>query len=75
MNPHAPVTQGTFAARLRELRQQRKWSQATLAAWSEMSTNHLAYLEQGSGEPSLYTLRKLAGALGISISQLTEGVK
>jgi transcriptional regulator with XRE-family HTH domain len=68
----APV--GTFAARLRHLRTERGWSQATLAGLADMSTKHLAYLEHGYGEPQVYTMRKIAAALGISMSKLMEGV-
>ena len=74
MTTRTQAPTGTFAARLRHLRTERGWSQATLAAWADMSTKHLAYLEQGYGEPQVYTMRKLAAALGISMSKLMEGV-
>jgi transcriptional regulator with XRE-family HTH domain len=74
MTTRTQAPTGTFAARLRHLRTERGWSQATLAAWADMHTNHLVYLEKGYGEPSLYTMRKIAAALGISMSKLMEGV-
>lgn len=68
------VSGNTFAARLRELRHERDWSQARLADATAMSTNHIAYLELGHGEPSMETLRRLSAAFGMTMSELIAGV-
>lgn len=63
-----------FAARLKSLRHTRCWSQAALALRAGISTNHVAYLERGVSEPSMYTLRKIAAAFDMSMSEFLEGV-
>lgn len=74
MTTYTHITVLPFAARLKDLRHTRHWSQLTLAQRADMSANHIAYLERGVSEPSMYTLRKLAAAFGISMSELLQGV-
>lgn len=56
------------ASRLRELREARGISMRTLAAQSGLSANALSMIERGKTSPSVSTLYKLAGALGVSIT-------
>ena len=64
----------TFATRLRSLRHKRHWSQSGLGIRANMTTNHIQYLERGGGEPNMNSLRRLAAAFDMTISQLLEGV-
>ncbi len=64
----------TFGTRLCSLRRQRRWSQLQLGIRADMSANHIHYLEHSVGEPNLATLRRVATAFGITLSQLLEGV-
>lgn len=64
----------TFANRIRGLRSERGWSQARLALEAGMTPNHVTYLETGNGEPGMETLRRLAFAFGMTMSELIEGV-
>jgi ribosome-binding protein aMBF1 (putative translation factor) len=54
------------------LRLRRGWSQQTLAKAAGMKQPHIARLEGGRHDPSLNTMRRLAGALGISIEELVR---
>jgi transcriptional regulator with XRE-family HTH domain len=56
------------SARLRELREARGVSMRTLATRSGLSANALSMIERGKTSPSVSTLYKLAGALGVSIT-------
>lgn len=64
-----------FAARLRDLREQYALTQAALASLSGLAEGHLQHLEAGRGEPTMHTLRRLARAFEMSISQLLENVE
>lgn len=54
--------------RLRELRQERGMSMRSLARASSLSTNALSMIERGRTSPSVSTLVKIAGALGVPIT-------
>lgn len=56
------------ATRLRELREAGGVSMRTLAARSGLSANALSMIERGRTSPSVSTLYKLAGALGVPIT-------
>ena len=70
----AEPIQVRFGRRLRELRTVRKWSQEELAFRSGLHRTYISSVERGQRNVSLEALEKLAGALGISLSQLLEGV-
>lgn len=58
--------------RLTELRLKRKLSQRALATKAHMSQAYLCRIETGTVDPSLSTLKRLAEALGVSISELVK---
>ncbi len=58
--------------RIRELRNLKGVSQATLAVTAGMDPATLNRLEQGKGNPNLKTLEKLANALGVGVVDLLE---
>lgn len=49
---------------LRQLRQDKGWSQTNLSERTGIKIGHISKLEQGEGDPKLSTLRKLWQALG-----------
>jgi putative transcriptional regulator len=62
----------TFSMRLKELRNKKGWSQATLAAKLGVTREYLARLEGGQHDPPLSTVERLAKILGVRISRLVE---
>jgi osmotically inducible protein OsmC len=61
-----------FATRLRELRDERGWSLADLAAATNLSRTFLSRLETAQRQPSLGVLLALARAYGVHVSDLVE---
>jgi transcriptional regulator with XRE-family HTH domain len=61
--------------RLLYLRQQKGWSQLTLAIESGVNRNYLSDLERGSRNPTLVILSRLADALEVDLSTLLKGIK
>src|SRR4051794_25083640 len=57
----------TFAEKLRDLREQRGWTQASLADRSGVPLGTLRDYEQGKRGPLLSNAEKLARALGVSL--------
>jgi len=55
---------------LKERRKEKKLFLTQLTAVSGVSTAHIARIERGERFPSVHTLRKLAGPLGFSETQL-----
>lgn len=64
-------------ARLKKLRQERGLSIRALARASELSANAISVIERGRSSPSVSTLYKITGALGIPITSifLLEGTR
>jgi len=62
----------TLGLRIRKLREAQGWTQNVLSAKAGVSLKHLGELERGRGNPSLESLRNLAGALGLAMSELFD---
>ncbi|MBS1862470.1 MAG: helix-turn-helix transcriptional regulator [Actinobacteria bacterium] len=63
-------------ARRQELRDEGlEWSQEKIAAKAEVDLKQFNKIENGNAEPRIATLIQIAGALGISISTLIEGLE
>lgn len=62
-----------IGTRIKELRKEKKMTQAELAAHAEISRSYLADVEAGRYNPSLDTLTRLAQALGIEVPVLFKG--
>jgi transcriptional regulator with XRE-family HTH domain len=60
----------SLAARLRELRKEKKWSQEKLAEEAEMHRTYLAGIERALRNPALENLVKLANALDVTLAEL-----
>ncbi len=63
-----------FGSRLRELRRKAGLSQLALSLESGCHVSFISALETGNRQPSLMTLRKLAGGLGVRIEDLVAGL-
>lgn len=61
---------GRLGSIIKAERLRRGLSQEALAELSDLSRNHVSSIERDLVSPSLETLEKLAGALGISLSKL-----
>jgi transcriptional regulator with XRE-family HTH domain len=61
---------GILAQNIKSFREHRKWSQADLAANSEISIPFLSEIERGNKWPFPDTLAKIARALGVKIHEL-----
>lgn len=62
--------QGRVGQRIAELRSARGWSQGDLGGEMGRTLRHVAALELGEYNPTLSTLRRVAEALGVDISEL-----
>jgi transcriptional regulator with XRE-family HTH domain len=63
-----------FAANLKRLRQERGWSQERVAHEAALNPSHVAKIERTEREPGVRTISKLSQALGISASELFDGI-
>lgn len=62
------MTIAQFAQVLRQLREERGWSQEQLAERADLNRSYLGEVERGRAVPSIVTVAKLAGALEIQLS-------
>jgi transcriptional regulator with XRE-family HTH domain len=62
-----------FKDNLKRIRTEKGFTQASLAEAIGNSYRNVQNWEQGQREPSLQSLRDLAGALGVSLADLVEG--
>jgi transcriptional regulator with XRE-family HTH domain len=65
----------TFGMKLKQMREALGLSQADLAYRSGLHPQSVAKLEQGSREPSFFTVKAIAGVLGASVSAFEDTVK
>ena len=63
-----------FGERVRKLRKKRDWKLVELSVETGLGRVFLSNLENGKHEPKLGTLKKLAKAFGLTISQLMRGI-
>lgn len=61
-----------LAMRIKRLRKAKGLTQEVLAHRAKLSHGYIARLEIGRHDPTLSTLKKLARALGVSVSELLE---
>jgi transcriptional regulator with XRE-family HTH domain len=59
-----------FSMVLRQMREERGWSQEQLAERADLNRSYLGEVERGSAVPSIVTVSKLAGALDIRLSSM-----
>jgi transcriptional regulator with XRE-family HTH domain len=63
-----------FGKRVRELRQERGWSQEEFALAVNLARSYMGDIERGQRNISLINIARIAGALGVPISLLCEDV-
>jgi len=63
-----------FGDRVRKLRKKRDWKLVELSVETGLGRVFLSNLENGKHEPKLGTIKKLANAFGLTISQLMRGI-
>ncbi|MBZ5506349.1 MAG: helix-turn-helix domain-containing protein [Acidobacteriia bacterium] len=63
-----------FGERIRKLRKKRGWKLIELSVETDRGRVFLSNLENGKHEPKLGTIKKLADAFGMTISQLMKGL-
>ena len=63
-----------LGTRLRQLRKRCSLSQLDMVREHDFSLSHYQKMERGVLDPRLSTLKKLAAAFGVSLSELLRGV-
>jgi transcriptional regulator with XRE-family HTH domain len=63
-----------FGQRVRKLRKQRNWKLVELSVETGLGRVFLSNLENGKHEPKLGTIKRLADAFGVTVSQLLRGM-
>jgi transcriptional regulator with XRE-family HTH domain len=63
-----------FAANLKQLREERGWSQERVAHESGLNPSHVAKIERTEREPGVRSISKLSKGLGVSASELFDGI-
>jgi XRE family transcriptional regulator, regulator of sulfur utilization len=66
--------QQQLGERVRQLREERGWSQESFAHEGSLGRSFAGSIERGEKDIRLSTLVKLAKTLGISLSQLLKGI-
>ena len=61
-----------FGRRIRELRQQRGWSQEEFADYAELDRSYVGCIERGERNVSLENICKIAQALDVSPAKLFD---
>jgi len=61
--------------RLRELRDAKGWTLETLAEAAAMNELQVGHIERGATDPKLSTIRKLARAYGMTVSELLRPLR
>jgi transcriptional regulator with XRE-family HTH domain len=61
-----------FGKRLRQLRQEKGWSQEAFALEAKLDRTYVGGIERGERNPSLRNLARIADTLNVSIVKLFE---
>lgn len=64
-----------FGEQVRRLRKARGLSQEELAELADMHRNYIGGIERGERNVALLNILRLAKALGVSLSELLEGIE
>jgi transcriptional regulator with XRE-family HTH domain len=63
-----------FGKRMRELRKKRGFSQESFAAHCGLDRTYIGGIERGERNLALNNIAVIANALGLTVSELTEGI-
>lgn len=61
-----------FGERVKKLREKKKMSQLSLAQKAKLDLTTINEIESGNRDPMLRTIWKIANALDVSVSELTD---
>jgi transcriptional regulator with XRE-family HTH domain len=73
VNPHSEAAQ-QLGERVRQRRQELGLSQEDMANLAEMHWTNWGKIERGQANPSLTTILRVAGVLGIDAGKLVQGI-
>lgn len=66
------VVQRKFGRRLAEVREKKGFTQETLSFETGVDRTYISYIERGERNPSLFMLHRLAKALKVRLTELTD---
>jgi transcriptional regulator with XRE-family HTH domain len=76
VNPRqTPQPQPGLGKAIRELRHKRDASLKKVAADAGITLNMLSMIERGEGNPTWATVRRIAAALGVTVSELAKAAE
>lgn len=61
-----------FAANMKRIREKKNMSQGDIFRATKIERAYISNLEAGRQNPTLETIEKIAGALGVEVSELTK---
>jgi transcriptional regulator with XRE-family HTH domain len=64
-----------FGLNVRKQREARGLTQEALAEKADLDQTYISGIERGIRNPSILSIAKIAKALGVSLSQLTNGIR
>lgn len=73
MNRHPVLT--TFGTNVRRQREARDLTQEVLAEKSDLHPTYISGIECGTRNPSIISIARIAKGLGVTVSELTKGVR
>ncbi len=74
MPKHDPILIA-FGRSVRKQREARGFSQEVLAERADLDRTYISDIERGTRNPGIKNVFRIARALGISLSQLTNGIR
>ena len=69
---HVALTK--FGASVRDLREKRELTQERLSELSELDQTYISGIENGSRNPTIISVARIAKALKTTVSELCEGI-
>jgi transcriptional regulator with XRE-family HTH domain len=69
---HSTRPQPALGAAIRQLREKRNETQVSLAEQAGMAVPTISHIEAGHANPTWATVRDIAAALGVSITELAK---
>lgn len=63
-----------FGKRLRQLREERGWSQEEFADRAGLHRTYVSAVERGVRNPTLSVLERIAKAMGVSLAEMLQSV-
>ena len=64
----------SFGRRLRQLRQERGWSQEELSTRAHISKTYIGEIERGENNVSIHYIARLAAALSVTMEEMFHGL-